>query len=62
MGRKRGEVNVGSLLRERYGKPAVFGIGFTTHHGSVACAEEWGAPIRRRYVRQSLPNSYEVGF
>ena len=38
----------------------VFNIGFTTHHGSVACAEEWGAPVRRRYVRPSMPGSYEV--
>ena len=38
----------------------VFNIGFTTHHGSVACAEEWGAPVRRRYVRPSVPGSYEV--
>ena len=38
----------------------VFNIACFTHHGSVAAAEEWGAPIRRRYVRPSIPGSYEA--
>src|SRR5881397_3769825 len=38
-----GEVNVGQLVRERFGKDAVL-IGFTTHHGTVTAASDWGAP------------------
>jgi erythromycin esterase-like protein len=38
-----GEVNVGQLVRERFGKEAVL-IGFTTHHGTVTAASDWGRP------------------
>ncbi|PYL53253.1 MAG: erythromycin esterase [Verrucomicrobia bacterium] len=53
-----GEVNVGQLIRERFGKDAVL-IGFTTHHGTVTAASDWGAPAERKNVRPALRGSYE---
>jgi len=38
----RGEVNLGQLLRERYGAEAVFAVGFGTATGSVLAASAWG--------------------
>ena len=54
MGKRRGEVNLGQLLRERYGTQAVFNIGFTTHAGWVAAADEWGGPVKKKRVRASM--------
>jgi erythromycin esterase-like protein len=58
---RRGELNVGQLVRERYGRDAVL-IGFTTHHGTVTAASEWDAPAERKRVRPALPGSYEALF
>jgi erythromycin esterase-like protein len=60
MGR-RGEWNVGQLIRERL-SGRVFGIGFTTHTGTVTAARDWGGPAESRRVRSSLPGSYELLF
>eukprot|EP00887_Chlorella_sp_A99_P007234 scaffold2.g7234.t1 len=59
MGQRRGELNIGQLMRERYGEARVFNIGFTTHTGSVSAADEWDAPVARTAVRKSLPGSFE---
>ena len=40
---QRGELNVGQLTREKYGHDAVL-VGFTTHHGTVTAASDWGKP------------------
>jgi erythromycin esterase-like protein len=53
-----GEVNVGQLIRERFGNDVVL-IGFTTHHGTVTAASDWGAPAERKNVRPALRGSYE---
>jgi erythromycin esterase-like protein len=53
-----GELNVGQLVRERYGKDAVL-IGFTTYTGTVTAASDWDGPAERRRVRPALPGSYE---
>jgi erythromycin esterase-like protein len=53
-----GEVNVGELIRERFGNDVVL-IGFTTHHGTVTAASDWGAPAERKNVRPALRGSYE---
>jgi erythromycin esterase-like protein len=57
MGR-RGEINVGQLVRERYGDAAV-SIGFTTFAGTVTAASDWDAPAERKRVRDALPGSVE---
>jgi erythromycin esterase len=37
-----GYVNIGGLAREQFGHDAVKLIGFTTHHGTVVAAHQWG--------------------
>jgi len=61
MGWRRGELNLGQLVRERYGRDA-FLVGFTTHHGTVTAASEWDAPAERKNVRPALDDSYEALF
>ena len=58
MGRRRGELNVGQLVREKHGRDAVL-VGFTTHRGSVTAASDWGAPAERKRVVPSRADSYE---
>jgi erythromycin esterase-like protein len=58
---ERGELNVGQLVRERYGCDAVL-VGFTTHHGTVTAASDWGGPAERKRVRPALADSYEALF
>jgi erythromycin esterase-like protein len=60
MGR-RGELNLGQLVRERYGREAVL-VGFTTYSGTVTAASDWGGPAERKQVRPGLPGSYEALF
>jgi erythromycin esterase-like protein len=56
-----GELNVGQLARERYGRNAVL-IGLTTYTGSVTAASNWGGPAELKRVRPALPGSYEAVF
>ncbi|HZS18549.1 MAG TPA: erythromycin esterase family protein, partial [Candidatus Udaeobacter sp.] len=58
---QRGELNVGQLVRQQHGRDAVL-IGFTTHHGTVTAASDWGGPAERKRVRPALTNSYEEMF
>ncbi|HZC98255.1 MAG TPA: erythromycin esterase family protein [Bradyrhizobium sp.] len=58
---QRGELNVGQLTRAKYGADAVL-IGFTTHHGTVTAASDWGKPAERKRVRPALAGSYEALF
>jgi erythromycin esterase-like protein/predicted phosphoribosyltransferase len=60
MGR-RGELNVGQLIRDKYGHDVVL-VGGTTHHGTVTAASDWGAPAECKRVRPALPGSYEALF
>jgi erythromycin esterase-like protein len=60
MGR-RGELNLGQLVRERFGREA-FLVGFTTYSGTVTAASDWNAPAERKRVRPALPESYEALF
>jgi erythromycin esterase-like protein len=57
MGR-RGEWNVGQLVRQRYGAHAV-NVGFTTFNGTVTASSDWGGTAERKRVRQALPGSFE---
>src|SRR5207248_2395232 len=58
---ERGELNLGQLVREKFGRGA-FNIGFTTHSGTVTAASDWGEPAERKRVRPALPGSYEALF
>jgi erythromycin esterase-like protein len=56
-----GELNVGQLVRERYGQDAVL-VGLSTYTGTVTAASNWGAPPERKRVRPGLERSYEALF
>jgi erythromycin esterase-like protein/predicted phosphoribosyltransferase len=56
-----GELSLGQLVRERYGRAACL-TGFSTYHGTVTAASDWGAPAERKRVRPGLPGSYEALF
>jgi erythromycin esterase-like protein len=58
---ERGELNVGQLVREQYGKAAVL-VGYSTYTGTVTAASNWGAPAERKRVRPALKGSYESLF
>lgn len=55
----RGELNLGQLVREQYADNAVL-IGFSTHHGSVTAATDWGDPAQRKRVGPGLTGSCEA--
>lgn len=55
---RRGEWNVGQLVRQRYGREAAI-IGFTTYDGTVTAARNWGGDAERRHVRPALSGSVE---
>jgi protein-L-isoaspartate(D-aspartate) O-methyltransferase len=54
----RGEHNVGSLCREKFGE-GLFAIGFGTDSGTVAAASGWDEPMQVMQVRPALADSYE---
>ncbi|MGZ8336725.1 MAG: protein-L-isoaspartate(D-aspartate) O-methyltransferase [Allosphingosinicella sp.] len=58
MGQVRDELNIGQLVKDRYGQDARL-IGFGTHSGTVAAATDWDGDMEVKDVRPSLPGSYE---
>jgi erythromycin esterase-like protein len=58
---ERGELNVGQLVRQRYGQTAVL-VGFTTYSGTLTAASAWDGPAERKRVRPALAQSYEALF
>lgn len=56
-----GELNIGQLMRQRYGA-AARSIGFTTYTGTVTAASDWNGDAERKGVRPALPESYEALF
>jgi erythromycin esterase-like protein len=55
---RRGELNLGQLARDTYGRGCV-SVGMTTHEGEVTAAHEWDEPASLRSVRPSMHGSYE---
>ncbi|MCE3199616.1 erythromycin esterase family protein [Paenibacillus sonchi] len=51
-------VNVGQLLREKYGS-AVYAVGFGTYRGTVIAGRAWGAPPEIMQVPPAIKNSWE---
>jgi erythromycin esterase-like protein len=47
------------LARQRFGGDTAL-IGFTTFHGRVTAASDWGAPAERKHVRPARPGSNEA--
>jgi protein-L-isoaspartate(D-aspartate) O-methyltransferase len=58
MGQQRDELNIGQLVKERFGEQARL-IGFGTHAGTVAAATDWDGEMEVKGVRPSLAGSYE---
>jgi erythromycin esterase-like protein len=58
MGRERGELNIGQLARQRFDDQARL-IGFGTHTGTVAAANDWDDPMQVKKVLPSRPDSHE---
>lgn len=56
-----GELNVGQLVRQKYGRDVVL-VGFSTYTGTVTAASEWGESAELKQVRPALPESYEAVF
>ena len=55
----QGELNLGQLARDRYGRDAVL-VGFTTSRGTVTAARDWDGPAERRTVVPALEGSVEA--
>jgi len=55
---QQGELNLGQLVRERFGSEAVL-VGFTTSTGTVTAASDWDGPPQRKELRPPLPGSFE---
>lgn len=60
MGR-RGEINIGRLVSEKYGDRALR-IGFSTSRGTVTAASDWDGPAETKTIREPLDGSYEKIF
>jgi len=53
-----GELNLGQLVREKFGDRA-YAIGFGTDRGTVAAATNWDGAMEVKVVRPAHPDSYE---
>jgi erythromycin esterase-like protein len=58
MGQVRGELNIGQLVKEKFDAKARL-IGFGTHTGTVAAADDWDQPMKIKAVNPSMSESYE---
>ncbi|MCZ8205029.1 erythromycin esterase family protein [Gemmatimonas sp.] len=56
-----GEVNVGQLVRQAFGRAACL-VGFTGYVGSVTASDTWGGTARCMRVSPAHPGSYEALF
>ncbi|MEY3895958.1 MAG: hypothetical protein RLZZ214_1478, partial [Verrucomicrobiota bacterium] len=58
MGKRRGELNIGQLVRQAFPYQCRL-IGFTTYIGTVTAADGWHLPAERKQVRPGMEGSYE---
>lgn len=58
---RRGEFNIGQLVRTAYSERAL-AVGFTTSHGTVTAASDWDEPAETIKVNPPFPGSYEEIF
>ncbi|MFL5430935.1 MAG: erythromycin esterase family protein, partial [Myxococcales bacterium] len=58
---EEGELNVGQLVRERFGSASLL-VGFTTYDGTVTAAHEWDGPAERMRIVPALAGSIEAIF
>ncbi len=55
-----GMVNVGQLVREKWGASASFSVGFGSYRGSVIAGESWGDPMRKMQLPPARSGSWEI--
>ncbi|RSD26086.1 erythromycin esterase family protein [Mesobacillus subterraneus] len=55
---EEGLINVGQILREKYGEK-VFALGFGTHHGTVIASKEWGGAVEAMELPNAQSGSWE---
>ena len=53
-----GMINVGQILREKYGKQ-VYSVGLGTHHGTVIASDQWGGSMDVMAVPEAQAGSWE---
>ena len=58
---RRGEWNVGQLVREKF-KDQCVNLGFTTYTGTVTATSNWDEPAQLKQVNNGMKNSYEKLF
>jgi len=56
---KRGEMNVGQLMRTQFGLNKTFNIGFSTYRGTVTAAKNWDEAAQCDQVRNGIYGSWE---
>jgi erythromycin esterase-like protein len=56
---RRGELNLGQLVRERFDDRAVL-VGFTTHDGTVTAASDWDGPAERSVSGRPSPRATSI--
>lgn len=54
-----GQINLGGLAREKYGKTNVSLVGFTTYSGRVTASDAWDGPIQILEVPEAIQGSLE---
>jgi erythromycin esterase-like protein len=54
-----GEINLGQVMRERYGRENVYAIGFGSYAGKVIASTAWGGPIETMTVPSAQRSSWE---
>ena len=57
---RSGMVNVGQLVRERWGEPSTVSVGFGSYQGSVIAGSSWGAKMEEMEVPEARENSWEA--
>jgi len=57
-----GQVNIGGLVREKYGKENVALVGFGTFKGSVIASNSWGGEVKKLQVPSARKGSYDELF
>ncbi len=56
-----GQHNIGQLCKQAYGDECIL-VGFGTHHGTVAAADDWDEPMQLKTVMPSRQGSFEKLF
>lgn len=58
---EQGEINLGQIVRERFGT-ASYHLGFSTYTGTVTAADQWDGEAQTKEIVKALRGSYEALF